>query len=156
MKKFLILAVMMLTALCAQAQFFTGIEVGGAVQYSVQSNKDNAGFGFRATKRTCPWSRLRAEAVINGVIPNGFDRGGTLTVGASADLMPIYVFAGYGLSVNPSSKSKLGMTFDLGLGLDVNLAQRWHLFTELDFNWTKHAKVWLSTPAVKVGTTFSL
>ena len=156
MKKFLILAVVMLTALCAQAQFFTGIEVGGAVQYTNQHGKSNAGADIRATKRINEWSRVRVLADINGFVPNGFDRYGTVKVGATVDVQPLYLFADYGLSVNPSAKQSVGMAFDMGLGLQVALASRWHLFTELSIDRINSGKLWQSTPAVKAGVMYSV
>lgn len=158
MKKLIIIAVLVLTALCAKAQFFNGVEIGVSVHYSNHAGKSNVGIDIMATKRVAEWSRLRAGGSINGFIPqSGYDRYGKLTVGATVDFLPFYLYAGYGLAVNPSAKKEtLGMAFDCGIGLEVAVAKRWNIITELEIDRVRCGKVWISTPSVKLGTSFAL
>lgn len=156
MKRLIIIAAIMFAALSARAQFWAGVELGGSIQYSYQHGKSNASIDFRGTKRVNEWSRIRAVAEIKGTIPNGTDRYGTFVVGATVDVMPAYFFADYGMSVNPSADKKIGMAFDCGVGLDVNITSRWHLFTELSIDRISSGKLWQSTPSVKLGVTYSI
>ena len=159
MKKLIAIAVLMMTALCAQAQFLSGVELGGSFACSHQFREKgfvNVGADLRATKRVCEWSRLRAVASVNGFVPNGFDRYGTAMVGITADLLPIYAFADFGLSCNPSGKHTIGMAFDIGCGLHFDISERWHLFSELGIDRINSGKLWQSTPAVKAGVMYSV
>lgn len=154
MKKVLFIAVLIFTALCANAQFFNGFEVGGSVQYANQHGKSNVGFDLRATKRVATWARLRAVGTVNGIIRNGFDRYGTAAVGVSVDFLPFYVFADYGLLVNPSAARKIGMAFDAGVGLQVEVCNGWHVVTELAIDRVGSRSAWQSTPSVKAGVAY--
>ncbi len=146
----------MLAALGAKAQFWQGVELGGTIQYANQKGKSNMGVDLRASKRVCEYSRIRAVGGINALIPNGTDRYGTLMVGATADLLPAYVYADYGMSFNPSAKQPIGMAFDCGVGLDVNIASRWSIITELGIDRINSGKLWQSTPSVKAGVMYRL
>lgn len=156
MKRLIIIAVLLIAAFSAKAQFWNDVELGGSIQYVNQKGKSNVGVDLRATKMVCEYSRLRAVGCINGVIPNGFDRYGTAMVGITADLMPAYVYADYGMSFNPSAKQPIGMAFDCGVGLEIGIASRWNIITELGIDRINSGKLWQSTPSVKAGVTYSL
>lgn len=156
MKRLVIIAAIMFAALSARAQFLAGVEFGGSVQYTYQHGKSNVSFDLRGAKRVNQWTRIRAVADIKGTIPNGTDRYGTLVVGATVDFMPAYLFADYGMSINPSASQKVGMAFDCGIGLDVNIKKKWHMFTELAIDRISSGKLWQSSPSVKLGVTYSL
>ena len=157
-KVFLIVALMVAT-LCAKAQFLNGVELGGSVACSHQFREKgfvNVGADLRATKKVCEYSRLRAVASVRGFVPNGFDRYGTAMVGITADLLPLYVYGDFGMSCNPSGKHTIGMAFDCGVGLHFDIAERWHLFSELGIDRINSAKYWQSTPSVKAGVMYRL
>lgn len=159
MKKLIIIVALLMVTFGAKAQrFWNGVEIGGCVHYSNHAGKSNVGIDIIATKRVADWSRLRAGGSINGFIPqSGYDRYGKLTVGATVDFLPFYLYAGYGLAVNPSAKKHtLGMAFEGGIGLEVSVAKRWNLITELEIDRINSGKAWISTPSVKVGTMFAL
>ena len=150
-KPFLFAVVLMLTALSAKAQFFEGIEAGGGVRYSRQSDKANVGIDIIATKSVAEWARLRMVAVVNGFVPN-FDRYGVAMCGASVEAGPVYAFAEFGLSWNPSEKPPaVGMAFDGGVGLKVYITQHIKLYSELGIDRIGHGRQWKSTAAVKAG-----
>lgn len=156
-KPFLFAVVIMLTALSAKAQFFEGIEVGVGFRYSRQSDKANVGVDIIATKSVANWARLRAVASVNGFVPNGFDRYGVALCGAMAEAGPAYAFADFGLSLNPSAKSPvIGMAFDCGVGIKVNVAPRLKIYSELGIDRTGHGRRWQSTAAVKAGLLYCL
>lgn len=155
-KKVLLIVAMIMATLCARAQFWNGVEIGGTIQYANQKGKSNMGVDLRATKRVCDYSRIRAVGGINAVIPNGTDRYGTLMVGATADLLPAYIYADYGMSFNPSAKQPIGMAFDCGVGLDVNISSRLSITTELGIDRINSGKMWQSTPSVKAGLMYSV
>ena len=151
-KPFLFAVVLMLTALSAKAQFFEGIEAGGGVRYSRQSDKANVGIDIIATKSVTDWARLRAVASVNGFIPNGFDRYGVALCGVMAESGPAYAFADFGISLNPSVKAPvIGMAFDGGVGIKVNVAPHLRLFSELGIDRIGHGRQWKSTASVKAG-----
>lgn len=161
MKKMLFfMAALMLAAIAPlQAQTFNGLELGGSIACSHQFRDRgfvNVGADLCASLPVATWSRLRAVVGVNGFVPNGFDRYGTVKVGATVDVHPLYLFADYGLSVNPSARQRIGMAFDAGLGLQVALASRWRLFTELSIDRINSGKLWQSTPAVKAGVMYSV
>ena len=152
MKKLFFVAAFLLAALSMKAQFFEGIEAGGGVRYSRQPDKANVGVDVIATKSVTDWARLRAVASINGFIPNGFDRAGTAMCGVMAEARAAYAFADFGLSLNPSAKAPvIGMAFDGGVGLKVNVAPHLRLFSELGIDRTGHGRQWKSTASVKAG-----
>ena len=139
-------------AIPAKAQFFNDVDIGGGVRYSRQSDKANVGIDIIATKSVTDWARLRAVASVNGFIPNGFDRAGTVMCGVMAEARAAYVFADFGLSLNPSAKPpEIGMAFDGGVGLKVNLSKHIKLYSELGIDRTGHGCKWKSTAAVKAG-----
>ena len=149
----LLLAMMM----PAKAQFFNDVDIGGDVRYSRQSDKANVGVDVIATKAVTDWARLRAIASVNGFIPNGFDRAGTAMCGVMAEAYAAYVFADFGLSWNPSEKPpEIGIAFDGGVGLKINITQRLKLFSELGIDRIGHGKQWMSTAAVKAGLLYSI
>lgn len=155
MKKLIIIAALIMAAtISAKAQFFNGFEVGGSIQYANQDGKSNVGFDLRATKRVATWASLRAVGTVNGTIRNGFDRYGTAAVGVSIDALPFYVFADYGLLVNPSAARKVGMAFDAGVGLQVEVCNGWHVVTELAIDRVGSRNAWQSTPSVKAGVAY--
>lgn len=153
MRKLLFLIALLLAlAIPAKAQFFEGIEAGGGVRYSCQSDKANVGVDVIVTKSVSDWARLRAVASVNGLIPNGFDRYGVALLGVMAEAGPAYAFADFGLSLNPSAKAPaIGMAFDGGVGLKVYISQHIKLYSELGIDRTGHGRQWKSTAAVKAG-----
>lgn len=153
MKKMLFLIAFLLAMMLpAKAQFFNDVDIGGGVRYSRQSDKANVGIDVIATKSVTDWARLRTVASVNGFIPNGFDRAGTAMCGVMAEARAAYVFADFGLSWNPSAKPpEIGMAFDGGVGLKVNLTQHIKLYSELCIDRTGHGRQWKSTAAVKAG-----
>ena len=149
----LLLAMMM----PAKAQFFNDVDIGGSVRYSRQSDKANVGVDVIATKSVTDWARLRAVASVNGFVPNGFDRAGTAMCGVMAEARAAYVFADFGISWNPSAKqSEIGIAFDGGVGLKINITQHLKLFTELGIDRIGHGKQWRSTASVKAGLLYSI
>ena len=155
MKKLIIIAALIMAAtISAKAQFFNGFEVGGSVQYANQDGKSNVGIDLRATKRVSPWARLRAVGTVNGFVSNGFDRYGTVAVGASVDKLPFFAFADYGLLVTPSAKGAIGMAFDAGVGLHVEVCNGWHVVTEMAIDRVGSRNAWQSTPSVKAGVAY--
>ena len=153
MKKMIFLFALLLAMMMpAKAQFFNDVDIGGGVRYSRQSDKANVGVDVIATKAVTDWARLRAVVSVNGFIPNGFDRAGTAMCGVMAEARAAYVFADFGLSWNPSAKPpEIGMAFDGGVGLKVNLTQHIKLYSELCIDQTGHGRQWKSTAAVKAG-----
>lgn len=156
MRKFIIIVALVMVTICAKAQFFNGIELGGMVQYTNQHGISNVGLDFTAAKRVAPWSRVRAIVGVNGFVPNGFDRYGYGMVGATVDVLPFYVFADFGMNYNPSAKDKIGMAFDGGCGLQVSVAKRWQIVTELGIDRISNGGRWQSTASVKAGVMYSL
>ena len=141
----------------AKAQFFNNVDIGGDVRYSRQSDKANVGVDFIATKAVTDWARLRAVASVNGFVPNGFDRAGTAMCGVMAEARAAYGFVDLGLSWNPSAKlPEIGIAFDGGVGLKINITQRLKLFSELGIDRTGHGKQWRSTASVKAGLLYSI
>jgi hypothetical protein len=136
----------------AKAQFFNDVDIGGGVRYSRQSDKANVGIDVIATKSVTDWATLRAVASVNGFIPNGFDRAGMAMCGVMAEARAAYVFADFGLSWNPSAKPPvIGMAFDGGVGIKVNVAPHLRLFSELGIDRIGHGRKWKSTASVKAG-----
>ena len=156
MKRLIIIVALMMVTFCAKAQFWNGVEIGGTIQYANHRGKSNLGVDLRATKRVCEYSRIRAVGGINALIPNGTDRYSTAMVGITADLLPAYIFADYGMSFNPSAKQPVGMAFDCGVGLHFDIAERWHLFSELGIDRINSGKLWQSTPSVKAGVMYQV
>ena len=151
-KMIFLFALLLAMAIPAKAQFFNDVDIGGDVRYSRQSDKANVGVDVIATKSVTDWARLRAVASINGFIPNGFDRAGTAMCGVMAEARAAYAFADFGLSLNPSAKAPvIGMAFDGGVGLKVNVAPHLRLFSELGIDRTGHGRQWKSTASVKAG-----
>ena len=149
----LLLAMMM----PAKAQFFNDVDIGGDVRYSRQSDKANVGVDFIAMKQVTEWAGLRAIVSVNGFIPNGFDRAGTAMCGVMAEDSSAYAFVDFGLSWNPSAKPpEIGLAFDGGVGLKVNLSQHIKLYSELGIDRTGHGRQWKSTAAVKAGLLYSI
>ena len=158
MKKiFFLFALFLAMMIPAKAQFFNDVDIGGGVRYSRQSDKANIGFDVIATKSVTDWARLRAVASVNGFIPNGFDRAGMAMCGVMAEARAAYVFADFGLSWNPSAKPPvIGMAFDGGVGIKVNVAPHLRLFSELGIDRIGHGRRWQSTAAVKAGLLYCL
>lgn len=156
MKKFLLIAAFMFAAVCAKAQFFNGIELGGAVQYTNQHGKSNVGLDLTAAKRVAPWARVRAIVGVNGFVPDGFDRYSYGKVGITVDVLPFYAFANFGMNYNMSARDKLGMAFDGGCGLQVSVAKRWQIVTELGIDRINNGSHWQSTASVKAGIMYLL
>lgn len=159
MKKVLIFLILMIIALCGKAQFFNDVNLGGSIICSNQFKEKglvNVGIDLRVTTNVYKYVSLRAIANINGFIPNGFDRYGTVMCGVQTSEFPVYVFTDFGLSCNPSGKKVIGMAFDCGLGLNYSLASRWDLYAEVGIDRINSAKYWQSTPSVKVGVLYSL
>lgn len=158
MKKMIFLFALLLAMMMpAKAQFFNDVDIGGGVRYSRQSDKANIGVDVIATKSVTDWASLRAVASVNGFIPNGFDRAGTAMCGVMAEARAAYVFADFGLSWNPSAKPpEIGIAFDGGVGLKVNVSKHIKLYSELGIDRTGHGKQWMSTAAVKAGLLYSI
>lgn len=156
MRKFIIIVAFIMVTICAKAQFFSGVELGGAVQYTNQHGMSNVGFDLTAAKRVVQWSRVRAIVGVNGFVPNGFDRYGYGKVGVTVDVLPFYVFANFGMNYNVSATDKIGMAFDGGCGLQVSVAKRWNITTELGIDRINNGKHWQSTASVKAGVMYSL
>lgn len=147
-----LIALFLAMMLPAKAQFFDGIEVGGGARYSRQSAKANAGVDVIATKSVADWARLRVTASVLGFIPNGFDRYGSVTCGVMAEARPAYVFADFGLSMNPSAKPpEVGMAFDCGVGIKVALTSHLKIYSELGIDRIVHGNLLKSTASVKAG-----
>lgn len=159
MKRLLLLAIFMIVALCANAQFLSGVELGGSLACSHQFREKgfaNASADFRAYQRVTEWSRLRAEIGLSGVLPNGLDRYGYGVVGATLELRPLYAFGGFGLNCNPSGKRTIGMAFDCGVGLQVPVSSKWSVYSELAVSRICNARYWQTTHLVKAGVTYKL
>lgn len=156
MRKFIIIVALVMVTICAKAQFFNGIELFGMMQYTNQHGISNVGLDITAAKRVATWSRIRAIVGVNGFVPNGFDRYGYGKVGVTVDVLPFYVFADFGMNCNPSAKEKIGMAFDGGCGLQVSVAKRWNIMTELGIDRINNGKHWQSTASVKAGVSYSL
>ena len=158
MKKMIFLFALLLAMMMpAKAQFFNDVDIGGDVRYSRQSDKANVGVDFIATKAVTDWARLRAVVSVNGFIHNGFDRAGTAMCGVMAEARAAYGFVDFGLSWNPSAKpSEIGIAFDGGVGLKINITQYLKLFTELGIDRIGHGKQWRSTASVKAGLLYSI
>ena len=156
MKRFLLIAAFMIAAVCAKAQFFNSIELGGAVQYTNQHGKSNVGLDLTAAKKVAPWARVRVTIGVNGFILSGFDRYGYGKVGVTVDVLPFYAFADFGMNYNPSAKDKIGMAFDGGCGLQVPIAKRWQIVTELGIDRINNGSRWQSTASVKAGAIYLL
>ena len=149
----LLLAMMM----PAKAQFFNDVDIGGGVRYSRQSDKANVGADIIAMKSVSDWAGLRAVVSVNGFIPNGFDRAGTAMCGVMAEARAAYGFVDFGLSWNPSAKPpEIGIAFDGGVGLKVNLSKHIKLYSELGIDRTGHGRQWRSTASVKAGLLYSI
>lgn len=81
MKKLIILFILMMNVLCIKAQFLNDVKLGGSIICSNQFREKafvNVGIDLRATANVYKYLSLRAIANINGFIPNGFDRYGTV------------------------------------------------------------------------------
>lgn len=159
MKKLIIFVILMITTIYVNAQFVNNIKLGGSISYSNQfRNKafSNVGIDLRTVIDVHEFLSLRVVANINGFIPNGFDRYGTVMCGIQTSEFPAYVFADFGLNCNPSGKKVIGMAFDCGLGLNYSLATRWDLYAEVGIDRINSAKYWQSTSQVKVGILYSL
>lgn len=158
MRKLIFLVAILIATFCAKAQI-NNVEIGGSIQCTHQFREKgfvNTGVDIRANMSVAPWSKLRANIGVNGFIPNGFDRYGYGTVGISAEAMPFYVFADFGLNLNPSSRNKIGMVFDTGVGLDFYISKRLALFTEVAIDRINNGKHWQSTAYVKAGAMYTL
>jgi hypothetical protein len=161
MKKivFLLAALMLAAIVPTRAQTFKGLELGGSVQCTHQFRERgfvNVSADLRATLPVAEWSRLRALVGVNGFVPNGFDRYGYGMVGITAEALPFYVFADFGLSCNPSGPRTIGLAFDAGVGLQFEVARRWNIYTELAIDRINSGKLWQSTAAVKAGVTYNI
>ena len=159
MKKLIVLMMLLVSSMCANAQFFNGVELGGSVTCSHQFREKgyvNACTDLRAYKRVTEWSRLRVEIGVNGMLPNGFDRYGYGVMGATLELNPLYAFSGFGLSCNPSGAKIIGMAFDCGLGFKVQVAPKWSVYSELSLSRISSARYWQTTHFVKTGVTYKL
>lgn len=149
----------MMNVLCANAQFLNNLKLGGSINCSNQFKEKglvNVGIDFRGIADVYKYVSLRAIANVNGFIPNGFDRYGTVMCGVQTSEFPVYAFADFGLNCNPSGKKIIGMTFDCGLGLNYSLASRWDLYAEVGIDRINSSKYWQSTPSVKIGILYSL
>lgn len=160
MRKIIFIAAFVLAACAATvAQTNRNLELGGSVQCSQQFREVgfvNVGSDVRALISVAPWSRLRAIVGVNGFVPNGLDRYGYVLTGVSADLMPLYVFADFGLNCNPSSKHAIGMAFDGGVGLIFDMERHWSVYAELAIDRVSNGRLWQSTTAMKAGVLYAL
>lgn len=159
MKRLMILFILIINVLCANAQFLNNLKLGGSIISSNQFKDKafiNAGIDLRAITNVHKYVSLRAITNVNGFIPNGFDRYSTIMCGVQTSEFPAYIYADFGLNCNPSGKKVIGMAFDCGLGLNYSLASRWDLYAEVGIDRINSAKYWQSTPSVKVGVLYSL
>ena len=159
MKKLMIFIILMMNVICANAQFLNDVKLGGSIICSNQFKDKglvNVGIDLQVTTNVHKYVSLRAIASVNGFIPNGFDRYGTVMCGVQTSEFPVYTFADFGLNCNPSGKKVIGMAFDCGLGLNYSLATRWDLYAEVGIDRINSSKCWQSTPSVKVGVLYSL
>ena len=151
-KMFFLFALLLAMMMPAKAQFFNDVDIGGGVRYSRQSDKANVGVDVIATKAVTDWASLRAVASVNGFIPNGFDRAGTVMCGVMTEARAAYAFADFGLSLNPSVKAPvIGMAFDCGVGIKVALTRHLKIYSELGIDRIAHGNLWKSTASVKAG-----
>lgn len=168
MKKFLI-AAMMAIAFTAQAQsydnqhkydLFSNLEIGisGQYSYAIEGKAGNWGADVRVTKRLGNNWRLRGIADFNGFgKKEGFDRYAKVMAGVSADFLPFYIFADYGVSFNPSAHQKFNPAGDAGIGLHFDIGRGLRLFTEAGADRTANGNnVWHSDAFVKVGYAYNL
>lgn len=164
MRKLITIAALLLVAATAQGQskydngfkygLLSNIEVGVGGIYSYEitntAHHKNAGAQILVTKRIGDYWRIRGTAEVNGFIGNGFDRFGKGMLGVSFDLLPFYIFADYGATLNPSSKSKFGLAMDGGIGLQFKLGAA-SLYVEGGVDRTNNGNKWQSNAEVKAG-----
>lgn len=159
MKRLIILFILIVNVLCVNAQLSNDVKLGGSVICSNQFREKgvvNIGVDLRTTINVYKHLSFRGVVNINGFVPNGFDRYGTVMCGVQTDNFPVYVFGDFGLNYNPSGKKAIGMAFDCGLGLNYDIANRWDLYIELAIDRINSAKYWQSTPSVKIGVLYLL
>lgn len=158
MKKVIIFIILMMNVLCVNAQFLNNLKLGGSIICSNQFKDKvfiNAGIDLRVITNVHKCVSLRTIANVNGFIPNGFDRYGTIMCGIQTSEFPAYIYADFGLNCNPSGNKVIGMAFDCGLGLNYSLTSRWDLYAEVGIDRINSAKYWQSTPEVKLGVLYS-
>jgi len=133
------------------------IGVGGVYSYDITNaaHRKNAGAQLLVTKRIGDRWRLRGVAEANGFAANGFDRLGKGMLGVSLDLLPFYLYADYGASLNPSAKSRLGLAMDAGAGLQLKVGNAASLYVEGGVDRTNSGDKWQSNAEVKAGVLVS-
>ena len=171
MKKKIIIAAMMAIAITAQAQtqkynnghkydLLSNLEIGisGQYSYALAGKAGNWGADIRMTKRLGNNWRLRGIADINGFgRKENYDRYAKAMVGLSADFLPFYMFADYGLSYNPTAPQKFNPAGDAGIGLHFDIGRGLRFYTEVGADRTAHGNnEWSSDAFVKVGYAFNL
>lgn len=157
-KKLLLLAAIATMAMTATAQS-SDVEAGGSLQYchDFAHGKPNLGADLRLTCQLTDALRLRALANVNGFIPDGFDRYGTAMLGLSAEYGPVYGFADFGLSLNPSALQPFNPASDLGIGLRFDVARLHHIFAETGFSVTATGtNLWNTDYLLKLGYTITI
>ena len=162
---------MMAIVITAQAQtqqydnghkydLFSNLEIGisGQYSYALTGKVGNWGADIRMTKRLGNNWRLRGIADFNGFIKKeGYDRYAKAMVGLSADFLPFYMFADYGVSFNPSSVQRFNPAGDAGIGLHFDIGRGLRFYTEVGADRTAHGNnVWSSDAFVKVGYAYNL
>jgi outer membrane protein OmpA-like peptidoglycan-associated protein len=167
MRKLLILITLLIAVNSIYAQdyrsdykynFFSNLEVGvsGIYSYSLQSpHYKNFGADIRLTKRIGDFWRIRGIAEINGFKNNGFDRFGKITGGISFDVLPFYMFIDYGVNINPSNHSKVGLTADGGIGLQFKVGKG-NIYVEGSVDRSNNGNLWQSNVETKLGYSHNL
>lgn len=136
----------------------SNLEIGASAQYTrdFASGRGNIGADLRLTKRIGTHWRLRAIADVPGFVANGTDRYGTAMMGLSADFLPFYLFADYGLSYNPSSAQRVNPAAEAGIGLHFDIGRNLRMFTEIGADLTADGRNrWKSNGFVKLGYAYS-
>lgn len=132
----------------------SNLEVGasGMFSYSLaETHRTNWGAQLIACKRIGDYWRLRATAEVNGFANNGFDRMGKATAGVSFDILPFYVYGGYGINLNPGAATRFGIAADAGAGLQLKISNTGSLYMEAGVDRTNNGDVWQSNVSGKVG-----
>lgn len=144
MKKLISVIALLLVSVIAMAQkgydsehkydLFSNLEIGisGQYSYAIGGKTGNWGADIRMTKRIGNNWRLRGIADLNGFgRKQGFDRYAKVMAGMSADFLPFYIFADYGVSFNPSAHQKFNPAGDAGIGLHFDIGRGLRLYTEV-------------------------
>ena len=167
----MLLAMLTLASLAANAQENRGWDAGLTVNYTCQDGNPNISLQAVASTTITPLWGWRATAGVNGLVRyyqlgndsplppsqrGKFDRYAAVTTGPVVNLDPLYAFVQAGAALNPSTHGKLGLAANAGAGLQFDVGCRSRLFIETSVEFAQADSHWLKTFGAGIGYAYRL